>query len=1008
MKCFLILFLSSWLFPAALLAVDFASDIRPILEQRCLDCHNSAKRKGGLVLSSRAGALTPADSGSVVFEPADASEIMRRLMSEDEDERMPAKGDRLSAKEIALMSAWVKEGFPYSEDLETEEVHWAYVAPVKAVVPPGESAIDYFVGRALVEREVSASKRAGKARLLRRLSLDLTGLPPTLDEVHAFESGVVDYKAEVDRLLASPRFGEHWARQWLDLARYADSNGFQADQLRDSWAFRDWVIRALNDNMPFDQFTIEQLAGDLLPGATIDQKIATGFHRTVTCNVEAGVHPEANRHDQVFDRVNTTGLVWLGTSLECAQCHNHKYDPFSQKEYYELFAFFNNTPLEVDNKGKGVSYDFTGPFMDLPMSADKEAERSRLRDEMTVVEKEMKQIKRDAVSAQKAWEAKVVAAIAEPVKYKTMAIEEISSTGSEEFVTQKDGSVLATGTVPSTVEYTLKLRSASAGALTALRLDALTDPSLPGKGPGRGDPKRTNFILSEIEVYASATTEKRGKRVKILDAIADFSQTSWEVSKAFDGNRKTGWAIAPEFSKPHWATFIFDQPIPVKTPYLTVVLDQNFGRGRVLGRVRISGTDGNPDLENIPDDVMAVLKKKGTRNKAGKKVIDAYFEKKYPEMLAVKRKHTKLTQAMNAVKPHQTLVMMDQKEARETHLLIRGDYSNKGMPVSTATPAVLHAWDEDLPRTRLGFAQWLMRPENPLTARVTVNRWWGQLFGRGLVATEEDFGTMSDSPSHPELLDWLAVEFVEQGWSMKHLLKLMVMSETYQRDARITPEQLEADPSNYWLARGPRHRMTAEMIRDNALKISGVLSTEMGGPPVYPPQPDGLWRQTGRNEPKYIVEKDERRFRRGVYIIWRRAAPYASFVNFDGTDRSACVPKRSRTNTPLQALTLLNDETYVELAFAFAQRVLREGGDQPLIFAFRTALARTPTSVELSELQAYLDEELARYRAAPETAKILLEGMQAIERDADLDTAELAAWQSVASVLFNLDETINK
>lgn len=992
------------LFPVVACAVDFSNEVKPILLEHCIDCHNGEKRKGGLVLTSYEWATTPSDSGEVVIKPAGDSPLMHRVRSEDDD-RMPPKGPRLSDRELVVLDAWVKAGAPWTENLEEESPHWAYLKPERPVVPKNQHAVDFFVRKKLKTKGMSPAPRADKARLIRRLHLDLIGLPPPLETVRAFEAGKVSYEQVVDELLASPRYGEHWARQWLDLARYADSNGFQADQIRESWAFRDWVINALNADMPFDQFSIEQLAGDMLPDATIDQKIATGFHRTVTCNVEAGVHPEANRHDQVFDRVNTTGLVWLGTSLECAQCHNHKYDPFSQKEYYELFAFFNNTPLEVDNGGKGVSFDFTGPFMDLPQSPEQVKKKEALQARLNALNAEMKTARADAKKSQRRWESAVLAEVNNRKPYRVLKPQSIETTGSEAFEHQADGSFLARGTVPSTVIYTVKAKSPG-GMLTALRLDAMTDPSLPGNGPGRGDPKKNNFILSEIEIYASSEEEERGERINIIDVRADFSQKGWDVVKSINGNRKDGWAIAPEFSKPHWATFIFEQPIPREKPFLTVVLDQNYGRGRVLGRVKLSVTEGNPDAEMLPEEVMKALVKGEKRSTKEQKTIDTYYSSKNPDLLAAERVRKKVIREFEQIKPPRTLVMEEMSTPRETHMLIRGDYLNKGMKVSHATPRILHAWDETLPKTRWGFAQWLMSPENPLTARVTVNRWWGNLFGIGLVRTEEDFGTMSEPPTHPALLDWLATEFVASGWSMKHMLKVMVMSETYRQDARSSVAQLEADPENRLLGRGPRHRMTAEMIRDNALAISGLLSETMHGPPVYPPQPSGIWRQVGRNEPKYTIAVNENRFRRGIYVIWRRAAPYPSFVNFDGTDRSACAPKRSRTNTPLQALTLLNDEAYVEISLGFAQRILREGGKDKIEFAFRSCLSRAPKLEERREIALYLDEERQRYAADVAAAKSITGGSPI--SSPELDPVELAAWQSVSSVLLNLSETITK
>ncbi|MFT5122953.1 MAG: hypothetical protein ACI9TH_000010 [Kiritimatiellia bacterium] len=1012
----LILLLLTFASLRAFAAVDFVHEVKPLLEEKCLSCHDHEKQRGGLILTSKKWALNPTDHGRVVIQPGRSSEsvLMARVLADDPEKRMPKDEPALSAEEIATLQAWIDEGMSWTEDLGGQERHWAYKKPVTPPIPnvpdqadfPIRNPIDAFVWDALQANKLQPSPPASKAQLLRRLSLDLTGLPPSVEEVLAFESDDSPgaWEQAVDRLLASPQFGEHWARQWLDLARYADSNGFQADQLRDSWAFRDWVIKALNADMPFDRFSIEQLAGDLLPEATQDQKIATGFHRTVTCNVEAGVHVEENRTNQVFDRVNTTGLVWLGTSLECAQCHNHKYDPISQKEYYQLFAFFNQTSVEVKGTG-GVSYDFNGPSMALDLPEQQRKQRDALLQQQQALTGKIQAAKAQTQEAQAAWEQGVIAGLSQQVSWTTLAISDIQSTGSETFETLEDGSVLAGGTVPSTVIYTFKAEAPLAG-ITTIRVEAMTDDSLPGKGPGRGDPVRNNFILSEFELYASAVANEPGERIKLVAARADFSQNKWAVEKAIDGNRKTGWAIAPEFSKPHEATFILEAPMIPELKHLTLVLDQNYGRGRVLGRVRLSATSGDPDIEELPADVRKALAKSGKRNSKQQKIIDDWYARNHPALVKMTRELADLNRQLKLIQPPTTLVMVE-SEQRTTHMMIRGSYLDRGPVVEAGVPEVLHDWDASLPTNRLGFAQWLMSPENPLVARVTVNRWWGQLMGHGIVQTEEDFGRMADRPTHPALLDWLAVSFVENGWSMKQVLRTMVLSSTYQQDTRVSPKLLEADPANRWYARGPRHRLSAEMIRDNALAISGRLSTEMYGPPIYPPQPAGLWRQVGRNEPKYVVNTDQHRFRRGIYIIWRRAAPYASFVNFDGPDRSACHPRRSRTNTPLQALTLMNDEAYIELALAFAERVMMDRSGEALeaqmVYAFRRALARAPTGEELQALVAIYQDELDR-----PGGEALIEGVKGIKIDPALDQRKLGAWFHVTSVLLNLDEAINK
>ncbi len=698
--------------------------------------------------------------------------------------------------------------------------HWAYQKPQRPALPHIDSnwprnAIDQFVLAKLRANKLQPSPEARPGQLLRRVHLDLIGLPPSPAVLEAFlkNPSAKAYEKIVDRLLKNPQYGERWARPWLDLARYADSNGYQADQLRDSWAYRDWVIDAFNKGMPFNQFVIEQIAGDLLPKATAAQRIATGFHRTPTCNVEAGVHPEENRFNQVVDRVNTTGTVFLGTTLECAQCHDHKYDPIAMKEYYSLFAFFNNTPLEVKQLGKGVTWDFYGPTMELPIDAARAAKLKKL-------------------SAQK---------------------------------------------------------DAAQTKVKALRKDLAEEPN---------PPKNIAAIL-----------------------------------------RKSNWS------------------------------------------------------------------------KKEKATLEKHFKIKYPILKKEELKVLALAKQINTLKPPTTLVMMEREKPRKTHVMRRGSYLSPGNAVASETPTALHPFKKNWPRNRLGLANWLVDADNPLVARVTANRWWAEIMGRGLVATQEDFGKQSKPPTHPKLLDWLAVEFMERGWSMKHIHKLIVMSATYRQSSRVTPALLAADAANKFYARAARLRMSAEMVRDNALAISGLLSTKMHGPPIYPPQPGNIWRHVGRNGPKFNVATDENRFRRGVYVVWRRGAPYASFVNFDAPDRGTCVVQRPRTNTPLQALTLMNDEAYVEMALAFAGRVLAEtkaGPEAKIEFAFKAALSRSPRPAELKFVKSLLLKRHAYFEKNTKAATEIIGNVKGWKAPKGLDTGELAAWFFIANILLNLDETITK
>ncbi len=993
--------------------IDFNQQIRPILSENCYHCHgqDAEGRKGDLRLDLEEEAKKAID-GHVAFHPQSRqkSKAWELMISDDADERMPPlKSKRtLTAKQIELLGKWIDEGAHYAP-------HWAYIPPHRDDSARGSQAIDHFVAQQLKKQQLTAQPPADRRSLLRRVSLDLSGLPPSPAEISSFLADKSDqaYEKTVGHLLASKHFGERWARPWLDAARYADSNGFQADQLRDSWAYRDWVIDALNANMPFDQFTIEQLAGDLLPNATLSQKIATGFHRTVTCNVEAGVHPEENRFNQVIDRVNTTGTVWLGTTLACVQCHDHKYDPFSMKDYYGIFSFFNNTPLEVENpSGKGVSFSFYGPKMDLPVATSITKKKSQLTAQIKKLQKNRSSLRADKNAGRQAWENKMRDALEHPPKWQSLKISQFKSTGDETVRILDDHSALITGRLPGTAHYEITCET-QLSAITAFKLEALTHDELPGKGPGRGDEIRTNFILNKFEVRASDSNSPNEKVIELVSAHADFSQKDWDVQNAIDGKAKTGWAIAPQFSKDHWAIFTTAKPYQTDITKLTFTLDQNYGRGRTLGRVRLSALTGDPNTVDIPKQIAATLKlPKNNRSKKQTDELDAFYVKSNPLLKKIDAELNQKKKQLEALPNPSTLVMVEMDKTRETHVMKRGNYLSPAEIVTAATPNSLHPFKAGLPKNRLGFAKWLMDPANPLVARVTVNRWWAELFGQGLVSTIEDFGTQSTPPTHPQLLDWLAAEFMESGWDMKHMLKTIVMSDAYRRDSKLTDLLREKDLANRYYARGPRFRMSAEMIRDNALSVSGLLSTKMHGLPIMPYQPKGIWRQVGRNEPKWIEEKGENRFRRGVYVIWRRAAPYPSFVNFDAPDRSSCLVKRPRTNTPLQALTLMNDPAYVEIALALAGRIIRER-PQPDIserirHGFELVLGRQPKKQELNYLISVFQERSQRLKNDPKAAEEIIKNGAYIKLSTEVPATEMAAWFYIAGILLNLDETINK
>lgn len=996
--------------------VDFSRDIYPILKRACFECHGAEKQEASFRLDERTALL---DSGMI--EPGDpaSSELLRRVRLPREDlEIMPAVGDPLPRRDIRLLERWIEQGADWPTDFQPPP-HWAYVAPQRPAPPAVQNEawprtpIDHFVLHRLEQEGLTPSPRARPETLIRRLYLDLIGLPPTPEEVTRF---VVDpseaaYARIVDELLARPQFGERWARPWLDLARYADSHGFQRDNLRDIWAYRDWVIQALNDDMPFDQFTIEQIAGDLLPGATEAQKIATGFHRCVPTNVEAGSLPEETRIEQVIDRVNTTGAVWLGTTLECAQCHDHKYDPFSMKDYFRLLAFFNHTEREADRANPKVpsSIKFQGPSMPLA-DVERDAQRAEAEKERAGIKQQLAKRKAELEGTLAAWADDFRVQIADaPQTHPLQPVAFASEGTTDEPEIREDGTILLRGDDPPNTDLYSVTVSADLEGIRAFRLDALTDEALPGSGPGRGDPKKTNFVLNEFRVIARHPGQEP-VTLAFSGARADFSQARWDVPGAVDGDPKTGWAIAPEFGKPHWAVFLLKEPFEA-TPEteVTIELEQRYGSARTIGCFRLSAITGNVDADSLPGDVTKALAKSAEEwTDKERETLLAFRVAEDSHSQELQQQVDRLTKQINKLAPDTTLVMIELEQPRDSYMFVRGDYRQRGEDVTPGTPDVLHPLPEG-PANRLSLARWLVDPANPLVARVTVNRWWGELFGAGIVRTPEDFGIKGEPPTHPGLLDWLAVEFVENGWSLKRLLKTIVLSATYQQSSTVTPELAAQDDQNLLLARGPRFRMDAEMIRDNALAIGGLLDLKQYGPPIRPYQPEGIWRKVGGTNYEYVVSPGSEQYRRGVYVVLKRGAPYPSFVNFDASARLACTVERSRTNTPLQALTLLNDRVYVDAARGLAHRVLNEvttaTRDEQLAYAFQLCTARTPRPEELQTLRELFDDLVSWRQREPKETKAFLGDAPQID---GVTPAELAAWYSVGSVLLNLHETITK
>ncbi|MCS7465931.1 PSD1 and planctomycete cytochrome C domain-containing protein [Stieleria sp. ICT_E10.1] len=955
--------------PESTPSVDFAKDVYPILQRSCFECHGSEKQEAGLRLDRRHDLL---ESGSVEPGNPQESELLRRvILPRGHDEIMPAIGDPLSASQVDALRRWIAAGAVWPETFVAAQ-HWAYVAPRRPSLPDvrdtawPQSPIDHFVLHRLETENLTPAPKARPEKLIRRLYLDLIGLPPTPSEVDAFvrDPSRRHYESIVDSLLSRPQFGERWARPWLDLARYADSHGFQRDNFRDIWAYRDWVIHALNNDMPFDQFTIEQVAGDLLPGATASQKIATGFHRCTPTNVEAGSLPEETRIEQVIDRVNTTGAVWLGTTLECCQCHDHKYDPFTTKEYYRLLAYFNNTVQEADraNPKQPSSIKFQGPSMPLE-DPPRDQQRMALQRQLDDVKGRQQQLREQLSAGLDEWGKELSKSVAQSPQAHTLEIIEFESEGStDSYERLDDGSILLQGGDPPDKDQYRVLATAQTPRVTAIRLDVLLDESLPDQGPGRNE--RRNFVLNDFQVErvanagadSGAETDERNQSLSFTAAKASFSQQNYPVAGAIDDDPKSGWAISPQQGKPHWATFVLDEPIELAADQpLAITMTQHFGRALTIGRFKLSVVTGDVDAEAVPEAIARAARKSPAEwSDKERKTLVQFRVERDRAFKALDKQIAQLQKQINQLSPDTTLVMIELDQPRTSAVFERGDYRSPGDPVQPGTPAVLHP-RPDGPETRLTLARWLVSRDNPLVARVTVNRWWMELFGAGIVTTPEDFGIKGEPPSHPQLLDWLAIELMDRGWSMKGLLKTIVTSATYQQSSNLRDELRDLDAENRLLARGPRFRMDAEMIRDNALAISGLLSLRQHGPSIRPYQPDGVWSKVGGEAYDYEVSPGGERYRRGIYVVVKRGSPYPSFINFDATARLACTVKRSRTNTPLQALTLLNDPVYVEAARALSSRIAAERGeasiDDQIAFAFQWCTARQPNASELATLR---------------------------------------------------------
>jgi hypothetical protein len=927
--------------------LSFNRDIRPILSDNCFYCHGPDKnnRKGDLRLDVR--------EELIKLGP---QTLIERIHTTDADDLMPPAEShkKLSAKQKDTLKQWIAQGAKY-------EPHWAFVPPVKS---KAGNSIDDFVRAELKKHGLQPAPKASRETLMRRLALDLTGLPPKVSEK-------ADLNDFIDGLLQSPHYGEHMAVAWLDAARFADTNGYQVDRDRELWPWRDWVIKAFNANMPFDQFTIEQLAGDLLPNATLDQKIATGFHRNHMLNEEGGIIAEEFLAEYTADRVETTAAVWLGQTFNCARCHDHKFDPFTQQDFYAMKAFFHNVP----ERGVGIYSNpvrtNAPPFVKLP-APELEAKIAALNAKLKPVEDQLKGL---AAGDLEPWAKKLVAA-----KIDWQPLEPQKATGGDNPPQIADKAVLIGPQETRANNIVIKAKL-PAGKITALRLECSTTAPA------------ASFQWSELKMGKTKLHAIDAGRATVLDN---------------DRKTKSVLSVAPD--KPVQALFELEKPLEGAEVTITIGVENAGGPSQW----RLFATT-TPTEVIAPASIVTIAEKvHAKRTAAERKKLADFRMAQMPEHRRLSEEAAALKKQIAAAEAEipTTLVMEEQKEMRPTFILMRGAYDKPGEKVAAATPGVLPALTADLPRNRLGLAKWLVSRENPLTARVIVNRFWQHFFGTGLVRTSEDFGSQGEQPSHPELLDWLAVTFQESGWDVKKLVKLIVTSETYQQSSRYPSDA--TDPSNQWLSRGPRHRLSAEVIRDQALAASGLLVEKIGGPSVKPYHPPGLYEQVvaQRDNPKatYQQGSGDDLHRRSLYTYWKRSVPHPGMLLFDAPFRETCALRRSRSNTPLQALNLLNDPTYVEAARFLAQRMIKEGGasiESRLTHGFCLLLARKPSPQELQVLTAAVERSIQDFTKDSEAAKQLLTFGDA-KSDAKLPPAELAAYTTVASTLINLDETIMK
>ncbi len=1031
---------------ARLQAVDYDQDIRPILSENCFKCHgfDEKQRMAGLRLDTPAGALQKLASGGQAIVPGSIakSELCARI-SEHGALMMPpaSSGKTLTPAQVAILKRWVAGGAHYSP-------HWAFVPPKRPLLPAVKltgwvrSPIDRFILAKLESRGLKPSPEADRLQLLRRATLDLTGLPPTLQEQETYltDKSATAYEKLIDRLLASKHFGERMALTWLDLARYADTHGYHIDSGRDMWPWRNWVIDAYNHNMPYDQFVTEQLAGDLLPKATLSQKIATGFNRNHPINFEGGAIPEEYAAAYIFDRIDTTATAFMGLTMRCGQCHDHKYDPVSQKDYYKFFAFFHNVP----ENGLDGQAGNAAPFLKAP-TPEQQAKLTSLTDQATKLEADAKSRAAEIAPEQAAWEAKMVAN-ASALPEVTAGIEarfkldegvgtDLKDSAGKLAVAHIDGKPIWGKGLSGNA---LTLDGSTSAAINGLNFDrnnafsygAWVYPTDAGSltvishMDDKTGIRGWDLFMQNGTVFAHFIHEWETSVLRV-NTKATLPLNKWtHLFVTYDGSSKAaGISIyvngqSAELMRTHDTlngTLLVDTPAHIgrrnpAAPFKGMLQDV-----RVYSRL-LSATEVGSIVSLGPiRDALAKSAEKRTPEQAEalaryyRESVDARYRGITEELAKVQKEKSELDAAIPT-----TMVMQEMEKPRDTFVLVRGQYDKPSDKVSAGTPDFLPPLPANLTANRLGLAKWLTSPTHPLTARVAVNRLWQQVFGSGIVRTPENFGVQGDRPTHPEMLDWLATEFVRTGWDQKRLIKMLVTSATYRQSAKTTAAMQELDPENRLLGRSPRYRLPAEFVRDQALAAGGLLVPTIGGPSVKPYQPAGLWEELafggGFSQQKYVQDHGENLYRRSMYTFWKRTCPPATLQTFDAPEREFCIVRRSTTDTPLQALALMNDPTYVESARKMAERLFAEAGPTAaakLDLAFRLTVCRHPRPAEAKLMMGVYTQQLARFRKDAESAHKLLSVGEAMHNE-HLDQAELAAWTSVCSAILNLDETITR